>query len=100
MYAVTSILLESLTRATFRSAEFGFFGVMVLTRVTTPLFWGDAASEYLRSFELNNRFNAVDRVFLILFALPLFANCASVGIGLYYSINEYKEARFSIKYQI
>jgi hypothetical protein len=29
MYAVTSALLVSRTRATFRSAEFGFLGVVV-----------------------------------------------------------------------
>ena len=29
MYAVTSIWLVSFTRATLRSAEFGFFGVVV-----------------------------------------------------------------------
>jgi hypothetical protein len=28
------------TRATFRSAELGFFGVVVYTRVHTPRFWG------------------------------------------------------------
>ena len=28
------------TRATLRSAEFGFFGVVVYTRVHTPRFWG------------------------------------------------------------
>jgi hypothetical protein len=32
--------LTSRTRATFRSAEFGFFGVVVYTRVHTPRFWG------------------------------------------------------------
>src|SRR5262245_12858823 len=32
--------LDSRTRATLRSAEFGFFGVMVLTRVQTPFFCG------------------------------------------------------------
>src|SRR5579871_503584 len=36
MYAVTSIEPVSRTRATFRSAEFGFFGVVVYTRVHTP----------------------------------------------------------------
>src|SRR3954463_6238836 len=36
MYAVTSTWLVSLTRATFRSAEFGFLGVVVYTRVHTP----------------------------------------------------------------
>src|ERR1700704_6549484 len=36
MYAVTSMPLVSRTRATLRSAEFGFFGVVVYTRVHTP----------------------------------------------------------------
>src|SRR4029450_13135766 len=36
MYAPTSIPLVSRTRATLRSAEFGFFGVIVYTRVHTP----------------------------------------------------------------
>jgi hypothetical protein len=36
MYALTSTPLVSRTRATFRSAEFGFFGVVVKTRVQTP----------------------------------------------------------------
>src|SRR5664279_5571746 len=36
MYAVTSTWLVSLTLATLRSAEFGFFGVVVYTRVHTP----------------------------------------------------------------
>ena len=36
MYAVTSMPEVSRTRATLRSAEFGFFGVVVKTRVHTP----------------------------------------------------------------
>jgi hypothetical protein len=32
----------SRTRATFRRAEFGFFGVVVYTRMQTPRFWGHA----------------------------------------------------------
>src|SRR5215210_7431287 len=40
MYAVTSTPLVSRTRATLRSAEFGFFGVAVYTRVHTPRRWG------------------------------------------------------------
>src|SRR5436190_16318874 len=40
MYVVTSIPLVSRTRATFRSAEFGFFGVCVKTRTHTPRFCG------------------------------------------------------------
>jgi len=34
----------SLTLATFLSAEFGFFGVVVYTRMQTPLFWGQLFS--------------------------------------------------------
>ena len=34
------MLLVSRTRATLRSAEFGFLGVTVYTRVQTPRFWG------------------------------------------------------------
>jgi hypothetical protein len=40
MYDVTSMPLVSRTRATLRSAEFGFFGVVVYTRVQTPRFCG------------------------------------------------------------
>src|SRR5271165_349080 len=40
MYAVTSIPLVRRTRATLRRAEFGFFGVVVYTRVQTPRRWG------------------------------------------------------------
>src|SRR3954470_11523916 len=40
MYAVTSMPLDRRTRATFRSAEFGFFGVIVFTTVHTPRFCG------------------------------------------------------------
>src|ERR1700678_2311135 len=36
IYVVTSTPLVSRTRATLRSAEFGFFGVKVYTRVQTP----------------------------------------------------------------
>src|SRR5690349_6362594 len=41
MYAVTSMPEVSRTRATLRSAEFGFFGVVVKTRVHTPRRWGE-----------------------------------------------------------
>src|SRR5258707_955781 len=37
MYAVTSTPLDRRTRATFRRAELGFFGVMILTCKHTPL---------------------------------------------------------------
>src|SRR5215203_4189149 len=44
MYAVTSMPLVRRTRATLRSAEFGFFGVVVYTRVQTPRRWGEPFS--------------------------------------------------------
>src|SRR3954452_11373803 len=47
MYAVTSMPLVSRTRQTLRRAEFGFFGVVVYTRVHTPRFCG-AATFFLR----------------------------------------------------
>ena len=37
---MTSIWLVSRTRAILRSAEFGFFGVIVRTCRQTPRFWG------------------------------------------------------------
>jgi hypothetical protein len=48
---VTSIPLVSRTRATFRSAEFGFFGVEVYTRVQTPRFWGQLCNAGLAVFQ-------------------------------------------------
>ena len=54
MYAVTSFPFERRTRATFRRAEFGFFGVMVLTCRQTPRRWAHLSStgdlETLRIF--------------------------------------------------
>src|SRR5690349_1572567 len=44
MYAVISLPLESRTRATLRSAEFGFLGVIVLTWRQTPRLNGQASS--------------------------------------------------------
>jgi hypothetical protein len=38
MYPVTSMLLVKRILATFLIAEFGFLGVVVNTRVQTPLF--------------------------------------------------------------
>ena len=43
--------LVSRTRATFRSAEFGFLGVEVYTRVQTPRFCGQALSAGLEVFQ-------------------------------------------------
>src|SRR4029078_4464363 len=47
MYLFTSSRLLSRTRAILRSAEFGFFGVTVATRVQTPRRCG-AATAFLR----------------------------------------------------
>src|SRR3954447_15268629 len=55
MYAVTSTPLDKRTRATLRRAEFGFFGVVVYTRVQTPRRWGEpfrAGVLVLLNFEL------------------------------------------------
>src|SRR3974390_916350 len=41
---MTSKPLVSRTLATLRNAEFGFFGVVVYTRVQTPRFCGEACS--------------------------------------------------------
>src|SRR5690242_3348185 len=51
MYVVTSIPFVSRTRATFRSAEFGFLGVEVYTRVQTPRFCGQLLSAGLEVFQ-------------------------------------------------
>src|SRR5919202_5843715 len=50
MEAPTSCPFVSRTRATFRSAEFGFRGVFVYTRVQTPRFCGAPASAGLLVF--------------------------------------------------
>src|SRR3954451_14255687 len=49
---MTSKPLVRRTLATLRSAEFGFFGVVVYTRVQTPRFCGDCcnAGTFLRDF--------------------------------------------------
>src|SRR5208282_586430 len=66
MYVVTSALFVSRARATFRSAEFGFFGVCVYTRTHTPRFSGHPS-------------RAGDFVFVRIFSRPLRTNCENVG---------------------
>ena len=63
---MTSTLLERRTRATFRSAEFGFLGVTVRTCKQTPAFWGEPfCSSRIRPVnELRMARNACVRVFL------------------------------------
>src|SRR5919107_5141485 len=55
MYAVTSKPLVSRTRATLRSAELRFLGVVVYTRVQTPRFCGFAFSARAFSFFSTSR---------------------------------------------
>src|SRR5260370_28876077 len=66
IYVVTSIAFVSRTRATLRSAEFGFFGVCVYTRMHTPRFSGQPVS-------------AGDFVFLRTASRPILTNCENVG---------------------
>src|ERR1700751_4818833 len=66
MYVVTSIPFVSLTRATLRNAEFGFFGVCVYTRMHTPRFSGQPI-------------NAGDFVLLITSSRPMRTSCENVG---------------------
>ena len=63
---MTSTALVKRTRATFRSAEFGFFGVWVYTRMHTPRFSGQPI-------------NAGDLVLLRMPSLPMRTSCANVG---------------------
>src|ERR687895_1023341 len=67
MYAPTSMPLVRRTRATFRRAEFGFFGVTVYTRVQTPRRWGDP-------------FNAGVFVLTRRDSRPFLTSCCTVGI--------------------
>src|SRR5580692_773107 len=69
MYVVTSIEFVKRTRATFRNAEFGFFGVCVYTRMHTPRFSGQPAS-------------AGDFVFTTTFSRPMRTSCENVGTVL------------------
>src|SRR3989304_9407140 len=82
MYAVTSIPFVRRTRAIFRSAEFGFFGVIVRTTVQTPRFWGEPrrrpTNRPRREFHVRRR--AGVSTFLRSFLRPLRTSCAVVGI--------------------
>src|SRR5450755_4412079 len=69
MYVVTSIEFVKRTRATLRSAEFGFFGVCVYTRMHTPRFSGQPAS-------------AGDFVLTMTFSRPMRTSCENVGTVL------------------
>src|ERR1700683_5193577 len=76
MYAVTSIDPEMRTRATLRSAELGFFGVVVYTRVHTPRRCG-AATFFLRPLP---DFKPGVASFFLGAMRPLRTSCEVVGI--------------------
>src|SRR5215207_637272 len=82
MYAVTSSPLDRRTRATFRSAEFGFFGVTVFTCVQTPRFWGDPFLRRVRfwSYTFSVYWSAGALLLLFLALRPLRTNWLMVGI--------------------
>src|SRR3989338_8119763 len=63
IYAVTSVLFDNLTLATFLKAEFGFLGVIVLTKVTTPLFFYFKNILYFLSLALKDLLSAVPLTF-------------------------------------
>src|SRR5437667_3090397 len=66
MYAVTSTPVVRRTRATLRSAELGFFGVCVNTRVQTPRRCGEPLSAGVFDFS-------------VVFERPLRTSCWMVG---------------------
>ena len=74
---MTSIEPEMRTRATLRSAEFGFFGVVVYTRVHTPRRCG-AATFFLRPLP---DFRPGVASFFFGATRPLRTSCEVVGIG-------------------
>src|SRR5919204_3514766 len=68
--------LLSRTRATLRSAELGFFGVVVYTRVHTPRRWG-AATRRLRALA---DFRPGVATFFLGVLRPLRTSCEVVGM--------------------
>src|SRR5580765_771928 len=78
IYVVTSIPLVRRTRATLRSAEFGFFGVCVKTRTQTPRFCGLFCSAALL-------------VFVRTFSRPLRTSWLIVGTGTPSKKNDHRE---------
>src|SRR3954471_15237475 len=77
MYVVTSMPPEMRTRATLRSAEFGFLGVVVYTRVQTPRRCG-AATFFLRPLP---DFKPGVASFFVFGLRPLRTSWDVVGIG-------------------
>ncbi len=69
------------TRAILRKAEFGFFGVVVLTFTHTPRLNGEEYATGRFFFELNPNANAGDFVFALVRDRPERMIWLNVGIG-------------------
>jgi hypothetical protein len=80
MYAVTSNRLVKRTRAYLRSAEFGFLGVIVPTRVQTPRFCGELTFVNVFLELLYPLFKAGEFDFTVLDLRGLRTNWLIVGI--------------------
>src|SRR3977135_2372084 len=87
MEVVTSIPLGSRTRATLRSAEFGFFGVWVKTRTQTPRFCGLTCSAGLF-------------VFVTIFFRPWRTSRLMVGMSPQTPKNTYRPHRADLKVRL
>src|SRR5699024_7721286 len=83
IYALTSILFESLTRAYLRKAEFGLRGAIVPTRVQTPRFCGEllCVTSFLRLLKPLLSAGALDLTFFVLRGFLI--NWLIVGILVY-----------------
>src|SRR3972149_7248855 len=82
MYAVTSIPLVRRTRAILRSAELGFFGVVVVTFVQTPRLKGELWKTGLFKMLLKLFPSAIERDFFLRVFLGRFTSWFVVGIKL------------------
>src|SRR6266542_352865 len=80
--------LLSRTRAIFRRAEFGFFGVMVRTIVQTPRFWGAPRRSWTkrRSSEFHVVRSAGVSTFGFWLLRPLRTSCEIVGMRCFSSL--------------
>jgi hypothetical protein len=77
---VTSIWFVRRTRATLRSAEFGFFGVTVFTTVQTPRFCGQLRSMASFFWELKPDCSAGEVDLYFTCSRPFLTNWLNVGI--------------------
>src|SRR5437868_9320078 len=81
MYAVTSTPVVRRTRATLRSAEFGFFGVWVRTLVQTPRICGEPWTRCVVWLNaLKRKRSAGALLFFVALCRPLRTSWLIVGI--------------------